>query len=173
MSARLPWIKRKWRFDFPVELFPDILERLRGTAARLEEMLRGVAADVLTRRDKPGAWSIQENVGHLREVEAIWLGRLEDYLADAKTLRPADMTNRATHDANYNAMPIGTVLSSFRTERDRFVARLDALQDADFARVAQHPRLETPMRLVDACLFAADHDDYHLARIWELLNQGK
>ncbi len=173
MSARLPWIKRKWNFDFPVELFPDILERLRGTTARLHAMLPGCSVDVLTHRDKPNAWSIQENVGHLREVEAIWLGRLDDYLADAKTLRTADMTNRATHDANYNEMPMGAVLSSFQTERDRYVAKLDALQDADFARAAQHPRLETPMRLVDACLFAADHDDYHLARIRELLNPAR
>ncbi len=169
MPAQLPWIKRTWRFDFPVALYPDILERLRGTSARISEALRGSAADTLTRKDTLGAWSIQENVGHLRNVEAIWLGRLDDFWADKKTLRAADMTNRATYDANYNAMPIDTVLSSFRAERDRFVARLDALQVGDFARVAQHPRLDTPMRLVDACLFAADHDDYHLARIRELL----
>ena len=46
--------------------------------------------------------------------------------------------------------------------------RLDRLTDADFARTSIHPRLEVSMRLVDLCLFQADHDDYHLARIREL-----
>jgi hypothetical protein len=28
------------------------------------------------------------------------------------------------------------------------------------------------MRLVDHLYFVAEHDDHHLARIWELLNAG-
>jgi hypothetical protein len=41
-----------------------------------------------------------------------------------------------------------------------------------FARTIPHPRLKTPMRLVDHLYFAAEHDDHHLARIWELV-EGK
>ena len=169
MPARLPWIKRTWKFDFPVELFPDIMERLRGTPARITEMLREVPADVLTSREKEGTWSIQENVGHLLDVESLWTGRLDDFLAGETGLRPADMTNRATHQASHNDRPFAALLMAFRTERGRFLDRLDGLDDADFARTAQHPRLGTPMRLVDLCLFVADHDDYHLARILELI----
>jgi hypothetical protein len=33
-----------------------------------------------------------------------------------------------------------------------------------------HPRLKQPMRLVDHLYFAAEHDDHHLARIWELFH---
>ena len=43
MSAKLPWIERRWEFDFPVALYPDILERLRGTPARLDELVRGLS----------------------------------------------------------------------------------------------------------------------------------
>jgi hypothetical protein len=32
-----------------------------------------------------------------------------------------------------------------------------------------HPRLKQPMRLVDHLYFVAEHDDYHLARIWEMI----
>ncbi len=35
---RTKWVERKFNFDFPVGLFPTILERLRGTSARLKEM---------------------------------------------------------------------------------------------------------------------------------------
>jgi hypothetical protein len=30
--------------------------------------------------------------------------------------------------------------------------------------------LRTPMRLVDHLYFVAEHDDHHLARIWDLLS---
>jgi len=173
MSAKLPWIERSWKFDSPVELYPDILERLRGTPARLEEAGRGLPPDILTRREKEGTWSIQENVGHLLDVGALWLGRVEDFLGGAATLRPADMTNRKTHVAHHNDRPMAELLAGFRAERERLIERLDSLDDSDFARTALHPRLQTPMRLVDLCLFAADHDDYHLARIRELASGGR
>ena len=45
---------------------------------------------------------------------------------------------------------------------------LEGLATEDFARTAWHPRLNVSMRLVDHLLFIAEHDDHHLARIWEL-----
>lgn len=38
-----------------------------------------------------------------------------------------------------------------------------------FAITAIHPRLHVTMRLVDMLLFQAEHDDYHLTRISELI----
>jgi hypothetical protein len=32
-----------------------------------------------------------------------------------------------------------------------------------------HPRLQQPLRIVDIAYFDAEHDDYHLGRIGELL----
>ena len=77
MAVKLRWFDRHFHFDFPVALYPDVIERLRGTAARLEDRLRGVPAAVLTRRDGD-TWSIQENAGHLLDFEPLDAGRLED-----------------------------------------------------------------------------------------------
>ncbi len=167
MPGKHPWFERKFDFAFPAGKYPDIVERLRGTPVRVEEMIRAIPADILTRR-LDDTWSIQENVGHLLTVERLWSGRLDDISAGKETMREADLTNRATHEANYNATPIDTLLASFRTTRSEFVASLDALEPEVFGRSAIHPRLQQPMRLVDLCLFVADHDDYHLARITEL-----
>lgn len=167
MSAKLPWIERRWQFTYDVGFYPDIIERLRGTPARIEDLVRAWPAKILTRRDGD-AWSIQENIGHLIELEPLLHARIDDFLAGRETLRPADMTNRATHEAHYNERPIADVLAVLRRERRAVVARLESLSDADFARSAMHPRLQTPMRLIDACQFIADHDDYHIARIVEL-----
>jgi hypothetical protein len=48
------------------------------------------------------------------------------------------------------------------------VERLAGWSPAEFERSALHPRLKQPMRAIDLCLFVAEHDDHHLARVAEL-----
>ena len=52
-----PWFERTFDFSFSVELLPNVLARLRGTPARLEELVRG--REGLTAR-VDGQWSAQE-----------------------------------------------------------------------------------------------------------------
>lgn len=165
---QMPWIQRQFRFDLPVSLFPGVLERLRGTPARIEDRIRTLSTEVLTDRDDV-AWSIQENIGHLIEVEALWHGRLDDFAAGLEVLRPADMGNRRTDATDYNSRSIDGIISGFRATRARLVERLEELDDAAIERPALHPRLNQPMRVLDMMVFAAEHDDHHLARIGELI----
>lgn len=167
MIQSIKWIERRFNFDFPVGIFPWILERLRGTPARIEETVRGLRSEILVIQPE-GKWSIQENIGHLVKVEELHDGRIDDYLAGKDTLRAADMENRRTSEADFNSRDIGNVLESFRTVRIGFVERLEELDDEIVGRSAIHPRLEIPMRLVDMTFFAAEHDDYHLALIRRL-----
>jgi hypothetical protein len=50
---------------------------------------------------------------------------------------------------------------------------VEELDASLFTRAIPHPRLKTPMRLVDHLYFVAEHDDHHLARIWELVNTAR
>lgn len=168
MSARIPWTQRKWTFVSPVDLYPDILERLRGTPARIEDLLAGMSAPILTQREREGTWSIQENIGHLIDLDDLHAGRIDDFLTEKDVLRAADMTNTRTHTAGHNARPFADIRTEFRKQRGHFLARLESLTPEDFARTSTHPRLKVAMRLVDMCHFTADHDDYHLARMREL-----
>ena len=167
--AKLPWVERTFTFDFPVDIYPDVVERFRGTSARIEDRVRGLSRDTLTRSD--GGWSIQENIGHLIDLEAVFEGRIEDFLAGAAELRAADITNKATNEAGHNLRDITQLLKMFRARRERAVNKLGTLTDADFARVSVHPRLKTKMRLVDAIAFVCAHDDYHMARMTELVKK--
>jgi uncharacterized damage-inducible protein DinB len=162
------WINRKFEFVLPVEMYPNILERLRGTPARLEEKLAGLTREVLTRKpdDK---WSIQEQVGHLSDVEELWHGRIDDYLSGLKELRPADITNRVTILKNHNADTIANLLRSFRSSREKLVSRFERFDIPGAGQSAHHPRLNKPMRVIDLAYFIAEHDDHHLARMTELL----
>jgi len=162
------WIDRKFDFNYPVGVFPWILERLRGTPARIEEVIMGVPPVVLTKKPE-SKWSIQENIGHLIKVEELHDGRIDDYLAGVDTLRPADMENRRTHKAEYNDQNISDILKAFRSVRMNFITRLEQQDETIVARSSFHPRLKKPMRLIDMAYFAAEHDDYHLAVIRRLM----
>jgi uncharacterized damage-inducible protein DinB len=168
MSQVSAWFERRFEFSFPVELVPNLRSRLRGTAARLEETLRGRSPEVLTA--KPGGkWSAQEHAGHLYDLESLWLARVEDYVAGSQQLTRADLTNRRTDEANHNAQPLKEILAAFRSARAKLLERVEELDSAAYACAIPHPRLQTPMRLVDHLYFVAEHDDHHLARIWELI----
>ncbi len=164
------WFDRRFDLGPTRSPFPDVLERLRGTPARLEERLQAVSTDRLGQRDQD-RWSIQENLGHLLDLEPLWSGRLDDFLAGASELRPADLKNRRTHEAQHNTRHLEELLGAFRAARTTLVERLERLSAAQKRSSARHPRLEQPMTVADLCFFVAEHDDHHLARITEMLHQ--
>ena len=162
-----PWIEREFHFDLPIGVFPCIVERLRGTPARLEEMVAALPTRILTLRLNDG-WSIQEHIGHLYDLDELHEGRLDDFKAHLKVLRSADMTNRKTYEANHNAESMQSLLASFSEARKHFVERLEDLDKELLSVTAIHPRLQKPMRVIDMAFFVAEHDDHHLATITEL-----
>jgi uncharacterized damage-inducible protein DinB len=168
MSGVSLWYERQFAFAFPAELYPNICIRLRGTPARMEEFVSNTSPKSLTW--KPGEkWSAQEHVGHLLDLEPLWLKRVEDFVQGRAELSTTDLSNRKTHEANYNSQAIEDVLADFRKARLRLVERTAEMDPALYSRVLVHPRLQKPMRLVDHLYFVAEHDDHHLASIWQLI----
>jgi uncharacterized damage-inducible protein DinB len=163
------WFERKFAFSFPVDVWPNVCSRLRGSPARLEETLRGRSREILIRKAQ-AKWSAQEHAGHLLDLEPLWLARVEDYVAGSEQLTVADLQNRKTHEASHNARPLEQILAEFRSARVKLMKRVEELDPSLFAQAIPHPRLRTPMRLVDHLYFVAEHDDHHLASVWALLN---
>lgn len=84
MQTTWRWFERGFVFDFPAQKLGEILERLRGTPCRVEELLRGTPIDLLTHR-RDASWSIQENVGHLADLEPLWAARIDEVVAGGRT----------------------------------------------------------------------------------------
>jgi uncharacterized damage-inducible protein DinB len=164
------WFERSFELGIPIEAFPEVLERIRGTPLRLEERALILPTDLLMRRVE-GRWSIQEHIGHLVDLEALWAGRIDDFDDGAKALRPADLENRATWEGEHNSHPLGDLTTDFTRLRGTIIARVEAMGDRELARTAFHPRLRKPMTVVDLLFFVAEHDDHHLASITELVRQ--
>jgi hypothetical protein len=168
---QINWTERTFSFEFPPGVFPGIVERLRGTPVRIASLIENVPEARLTIQPG-GAWSVNQHIGHLDDLDALDSTRLKEFLRGEKLLSAADMTNRKTHEAGYNDIPANQLLKQFRRHRDALVEKLDNLEMADVTRTALHPRLQVTMRLVDWVYFVAEHDDHHVARIREALRGG-
>ena len=167
MPERYIWIDRKFDFVLPARMFPLTVERVRGGPARVEDIVRGLSNYTLTAKNGD-AWSIQEQIGHLVDLEYLWLRRFEEIVAGISPLTAWEETNRATYEARYNEKNLETILKNLRAERLKFVQRLDEVSDEQIEKRGLHPRLQTQIRLIDLAYLVAEHDDHHLADITRL-----
>ncbi|HTH55417.1 MAG TPA: DinB family protein [Cyclobacteriaceae bacterium] len=165
---RTKWFDRKFDFDFTQNIFPSIIDRLRGAPARLDEKLQNVSDDLANKKIN-AAWSIKENIGHLIDLEPLWMGRLDDILAGKTDLRAADLANTKTDEADHNRRKIKDLLKEFRAVRSATIKMIEPLTIEQIYMSALHPRLKTPMRTMDHFLFVAEHDDHHLVTIHTLI----
>jgi uncharacterized damage-inducible protein DinB len=170
MITQTPWFERKFDFSFPVGLFPVIIERLRDTMPQLEAMLKNLPEKKLSHKDGDH-WSIKEQVGHLYDLEELWYGRIEDFLSHKETLRAADLNNTKTEKADHNAKTMAGLLKQFLDARNKLILKVENIDEATALITALHPRLQKPMRLIDSLFFVAEHDDHHITKIRELLNE--
>jgi uncharacterized damage-inducible protein DinB len=173
MSGVPLWFDRKFDFSFPAQLCPNICIRLRGTPARLEDLLHGCSREQLVKKTVEQGkekWSVQEHAGHLLDLEPLWTARVEDFTSGHGELTVADLTNSGTTKANHNARSLEEILTKFRAARVRLLERAAELDPAHSDRTLLHPRMKKPMRLVDHLYFVAEHDDHHLAWIWQMMS---
>lgn len=159
-----PWFKRQFSPIKDIGRFPTIIERLAGTPIQLEQKVLPYSDELLIQQEGDD-WSIQEHVGHLLNLEWLWYARVTDIMSDADYLTEADLTNMATYDAKYNEQDIVAILTAFNEVRSQLVTLLRSVKKTDCDKSALHPRLQTPMKIIDLAYFVAEHDDHHLATI--------
>jgi len=161
------WFERKFDFSTDQNILPSLIERLEGTPIRLRHKLSSIDPSIYA-LPFDGKWSILEQLGHLGDLEPLWIGRLEDILKGEKEMRAADLTNTLTHKGNHNTRSADELLDRFERLRKIAVDKLRTLTDEAAFKSALHPRLKTPMRTIDLFTFVAEHDDHHLAKISEI-----
>jgi len=164
MIERLPWFDRKFTFGLPAAMLPFYLERLSGTAARMEEKVRGLTDKLLSERFD-GKWSVKQNIGHLAEVDQISNKRIDEMVSGAETLSPA-----VFEPQDYNPWPIEKVIAFFRDARKSNLDRYKRLSANHLSLASTHPRLKVKMNPVDLAFFDAEHDDHHLLKITDIIS---
>lgn len=168
---QIKWFDRKFTFPENQNIFPSIIERLQGTPIRLADKLSRIDSGKLYVRID--GWSIAEHLGHLSDLESIWQGRLADIIDKKEMLREADLSNKKTDLAEHNSRSIDHLLKEFSEVRSETLSKLEGLSEKEIYHFALHPRLRTPMRIMDLFVFVAEHDDHHLARMTEIHHSQK
>ena len=164
---QVKWFDRKFDFSGDDNIFPAVRSRLEGAPIRIRHYLKDLKGAILELKPAD-SWSIKENIGHLADIEALWQGRLVDILSGADFMRDADLENTKTHKANHNVTDVEELIANFEEERRKTLVSLNLLHQADVYKAAKHPRLGTPMRVMDLFQFVADHDDHHIVRVGEI-----
>lgn len=165
---RTNWFERGFPPITDNGLLPGIIERLEGTPVRLAEKVKNFTQD-FNPQSADGKWSLKKEIGHLADIESLWFERLQQIIAADQDMKVADLTNRKTHEAPHDSKNFEELIAEFRPLRAKFVAALRALGEEDLEKTSLHPRLKTPMKVIDLAFFVAEHDDHHLAQVSALV----
>ncbi|HEY4325459.1 MAG TPA: DinB family protein [Mucilaginibacter sp.] len=165
---RTNWFDRTFPVIEDNGLLPGIIERLEGTPARLTEKISRLWED-LNSGLPDDKWSIKKEIGHLTDLEPLWYERLCQIASNTPDMKVADLTNRKTHESPHDAKTFNELIAAFKEERKKLVNKLRSLQEEDLNKSSKHPRLGTPMKVIDLAWFVAEHDDHHMVQMTWLM----
>jgi hypothetical protein len=74
---RQKWFDKKFRFELSQDNYDLILNRLKENTDKISRLVSSLHKSILTNK-VDGHWSIQENVGHLIDLEELHDGRIDD-----------------------------------------------------------------------------------------------
>lgn len=170
LTSEIPkWFERKFVFDFGMEKFPELLERLEKSILKFRETIQDTPA-VLLNYKPAGKWSIKEHIGHLWILEPLWQKRFLEIKENKTGMSPADLNNTATDNASFNQYNIEKIANDFQLERKHTIRLLESFNKKDLSNSLYHPRLNQPMRIIDLMYFVAEHDEHHLNHILKIRN---
>jgi uncharacterized damage-inducible protein DinB len=164
----MKWFDKKFQFELSQDNYDIILKKLSENPNRVLQLISSLSEEVLTRKIN-NRWSIKENVGHLIDLEELHDGRIDDFIEGKKTLRPADLNNKKTDEANHNSKDIFNLVNQFKIVRENFIKRMKSIDEKVLMRSSIHPRLNQPMRPIDMAQFVLEHDEHHIQTIKELI----
>ena len=162
------WFDKKFEFKYSPAYYDSLLNELMKTPEKISQIVSSLPEEVLIIKYND-RWSIKENIGHLIDLEELHDGRIDDFISGKEILRPADLNNRKTDEANHNSKNISQLLIQLKQVRENFLERLSDLDASVRERVAIHPRLNQPMRPIDMAQFVLEHDEHHIQTIKELI----
>jgi uncharacterized damage-inducible protein DinB len=148
-----------------------VLERLVGTPARLYGKISRFDSMDLIVSNGPKS-SIKTEVGHLIDLEPLWVEQIDQIVAASPEITVADMTNKKANMGRRDIRRIYDLLFRFKLAREQTVLKFRSLEDEDLHKFSIHPGLKNPVRIIDLAYFIAEHDDHHLSQITRMMIQS-
>jgi hypothetical protein len=142
----------------------DPLDVLRSTPTELGAGVAGLPADLVTRPEAEGKWSIRHVLQHLVDSEIVWAYRMRMVLAQDRPALTGYDQDLWAERLGYDEANAGRALEQFGVLRQGNIWLLDRASPDDLRRVGVHTErgdesVERMMRLY------AGHDLLHLRQI--------
>jgi len=113
----------------------EVIDRLEQTPARVRGLIEGRSEEELSFKPSPDAFSLRENVLHLRDIDVEgYEARIAGLLSESSRSFPDIDGAALARERNYNAQPVAPALDDFAASRARSIARLRAIEPADLKR---------------------------------------
>ena len=145
--------------------YRDLIDRFEAGGEKLRAAIQGLTrAEALT-RPCPGKWSIQEEVVHLADTDAIAINRMKRVVAeDNPTLLRAD-EQAYVDQLHCDAQDLDDAILLFNLNRHQFARVLRELNVSQFDRVGTHNGELGRITLAGLLENYSEHLDIHLERV--------
>jgi rubrerythrin len=143
----------------------QIISTLEKIPAQVEELIGGVDEALLSRRPSQEEWCVKEIVGHIIEVERLFLNRVRTIINSQgiPELPSAAPPWKLHEDKQYEHWKGSELISQLNETRQVTLAFLYNLKGEDWTR--QGSNQGSPVSLLDLGTWLANHDAGHVAQI--------
>lgn len=169
LSDLLPWLQAA---DLPL---PDYhtpqaaLAILKSTPAVLHSLRMEVPLEEWLKPPALNEWCLAEIVCHLRDVEAeVNLLRLQKIIEENNPFLVGVDTDPWADQRHYKSQDCLQALDDFILARNKTIAILEQLDQADWQRIARHS-IFGPTRLQEIVDITAAHDRLHIQQVHQVL----
>lgn len=147
--------------------FRDNVQRLVEFPQQLSRITDGLT-DAQLRFKPANEWSVIENIGHLIDIDELYVGRVDRILAEERPEFPRFEPDPLVATKGYQQMDGHALLQQFIATRQATIDGLSTIEPDELDRAGMHAVYGemTLRRLVD---HLANHDQKHLVQIQETL----
>ena len=143
----------------------EMISILAKIPAQVEELIGGVDDDLLSKRPSQQEWCVKEIVGHIIEVERLFLIRVQKIVESQGV---PELPNTAPpwklhEDKGYENWKGSELINRLKETRSATLAFLSNLKDEDWTREGSNQG--SPISILDLGTWLTNHDIGHVAQI--------
>ncbi|MBS1904886.1 MAG: DinB family protein [Bacteroidetes bacterium] len=145
-------------------LHPEKLSLLKRTHNAVQEFAQSIPENLRTVKPDAVAFSANEIIHHLRDVEKLWHERFEEMRKKKDVIFEPMDPDRTAHDGQYNTKHMHDALQQWGELRERTLDVVESMEDEELDIEAEHPRYGKMdvRRILDVM---ANHDMQHLEQL--------